>query len=866
MIDAMPEAVSEPMPTVAEPDPRRLAEAWLVADPDTDHRRIVAELLDGDGEELKQRFQRRLHFGTAGLRGPLAPGPGAMNRVLVRVVASAIGKLVLDTFNLARVVVGFDARHQSSEFAEDTARVLAGLGIDVTLLDRPTPTPVLAFAVRHMDASAGIMVTASHNPRTDNGYKVYWNHGAQIRSPIDTEIADLIDATPLVLEDQLADLDDTHIMGAGDELISSYLDHIVELLSSDGHRTAKVAYTPLHGVGADTVRQGFAKAGFAEPSIVEEQAAPDPDFPTAPFPNPEESGVLDPLLRLATKIDADVAMANDPDADRLAVAVPVGSTWRLLTGDELGCLLAEYLLSRRTSFNPAPMVVNTVVSSRLLELIARHYGAVYEQTLTGFKWIMAAQDLRPANPFVLGYEEALGYCIGDVVRDKDGVSAALVVAEMVSNLAAGGRTLLDLLDDVHRREGVHITGQRSVHFESSSGHTPTTPLAHLRLHPPRTIGGEVVRRFSDLKRGDGRLPSTDAVVIGVDHGQVIVRPSGTEAKVKVYGETWAGPSPDNLVSHRVSARVRLQNLIDDVVTQPADPERQRTMLKLASDDDELESRASRLFSMTPTDVERSRMLRLLVRCIELTTLAGDDTGGRVRALCAQARRPDPADPTVGPTAAVCVYPAFVEIAAELMSATGIRVVSVAGAFPTSLSALSVRLTDITRAIEAGADEIEVVLNRSLFLSERFDGAAHELRTMRGVVDDTEFTVTIEVDELGSMGAIGAAATLAIEAGADWIKTSTGKAGRGATPAAALIMAEAIAGNTAPRRRPIGLKISGDVRTANDALGYMSIVDDVLGSDWLTPDRLRFAAPGLLRSVVADLTATEYNLWQSRPPD
>ena len=458
------------------------AERWLAADPDPDTRAELQDLLDTDPVELGNRFNERLAFGTAGIRGPMGAGPARMNRVLVRIVTSALAQRLLEDGSPdGDVIVGYDARHRSQDFATDTARVLAGRGIGVRLLPEPMPTPVLAFAVKHLDAAAGVMITASHNPRSDNGYKVFWRNGGQLVAPIDKEIGQIIDRTAPLAESDLAAADDPLIATAGNEVVEAYLEAAVGLLAAHGPRSVRMAYTPLHGVGAETFLRAVSRAGFSPPEVVADQAEPDPEFPTAPFPNPEETGVLDRLLQLATDTGADVALANDPDADRLAVAVPEGGRWRLLTGDETGCLLAEHLLRRDGAERDGRrgLVVNTVVSSRLLPRIAAHHGADWTETLTGFKWIMQAHSQRAdRNALVLGYEEALGYAVGEVVRDKDGISAALVMAELVASLTSEGRTLGDLLDDLHRRHGVHATGQRSIRFESASGNEQPTKSRH----------------------------------------------------------------------------------------------------------------------------------------------------------------------------------------------------------------------------------------------------------------------------------------------------------------------------------------------------------------------------------------------------
>ena len=901
---------------------RAEAERWLAADPDDGTRAELQHLLDTDPVELERRFGGRLAFGTAGIRGPMGAGPARMNRVLVRIVTAALAQRLLeDGPPDAAVVVGYDARHRSRDFATDAARVLAGRGIGVRLLPEPAPTPVLAFAAKHLDSPAGVMITASHNPRSDNGCKVFWRGGEQLAAPVDAEIGRIIDGMAPLAESELAAADDPLIAAAGGEVVEAYLDAVAGLLTAGGPRSVRMAYTPLHGVGAGTFLRALSKAGFDRPAVVADQAEPDPDFPTAPFPNPEETGVLDRLLRLAADTGADVALAHDPDADRLAVAVPTtgggggrgrdgGGRWRLLTGDETGCLLAEHLLAGRDGAEPRRrrgLVVNTVVSSRLLPRIAAHHGADWAETLTGFKWIMQAHSQRSdRNALVLGYEEALGYAVGEAVRDKDGIGAALVMAELVASLAREGRTVGDLLDDLHRRHGVHATGQRSIRFESGSGNDRPTraAMAALRRSPPTALAGAAVTAVHDLAEGGSHLPPADAVVLelfGLE-ARVIVRPSGTEPKMKVYAEAVVAPGEGGnddswLRQARVEARATMTALVDATVSHVADFERQASTRpptptndptataddpaaqtndpeataddpatrlrnqKAIADDPATQMRNQEATADDPTTrttargrAGRDRVddLRLVVRCTDLTTLEGDDTPGRIRALCSQALRPDPADPSVGPVAAVCVYPALAAVAAELLAGTPVAVASVAGAFPSGLSPLSVRVAEVQAAVAAGAQEIDTVLNRSAYLSGRADQAAAELRALKEAAGRARFKVILEVCELGATAAVAEATRLAIDAGADMVKTSTGKGASGASPEAVLAMAQAVADHHAATGQPTGIKVAGGVRTAAEALAYLDIVRSVLGEDWLTPTRLRFGASTLLNNVVADL--------------
>lgn len=858
-------------PPIAGSDPagvREEAERWLAADPDPGTRAELQDLLDGDPAELGRRFAGRLAFGTAGIRGPMGAGPARMNRVLVRIVTWALAeRLLQDGPPDGAVIVGHDARHGSKDFATDAARVLAGRGVGVRMLPPELPTPVLAFAVKELEAAAGVMVTASHNPRSDNGYKVYWRGGRLLAAPIDEQIGRIINRTAPLAESDLAPDDDPLITTAGDEVVEAYLEAVTGLLAPGGPRSARMAYTPLHGVGADTFLRAVSKAGFDPPALVADQAEPDPEFTTTPFPNPEETGVLDRLLRLASETGADVALAHDPDADRLAVAVPDGGRWRLLTGDETGCLLAEHLLRRSTPGTGAELrlprlVINTVVSSRLLPRIAARHGADWAETPTGFKWIMQARSQRPGHELVLGYEDALGYAVGDAVRDKDGIGAALAMAELVAHLKTEGRALPDLLDDLHRRHGVHATGQRSVRFEPAHGDRPpmARAMAALRGNPPTELARAAVTTVHDLAGGSEHLPPVDVVVLELygAEARVIVRPSGTEPKMKVYAEAVVDvddAGDGGLRSARVETRTRITELLDAAVRHVADPERhERDGDTAAAKTPSAGKTATVVQVAEPPDESRADDLRLVVGCTDLTTLEGDDTPGRIRALCSQALRPDPADPTVGPVAAVCVYPVFAGLAAELLAGTPVAVASVAGAFPSGLSPLEVRVAEVRTAVAAGAQEIDTVLNRSAFLSGRGDEAAAELRALKEAAGRAHLKVILEVCELGSAGAIAEATQLAVDAGADTVKTSTGKGASGASPEAVLAMSETVAAHCAAGGRPVGIKVAGGVRTAVDALTYVDIVRSVLGADWLTPDRLRFGASSLLGSVVATLAA------------
>ncbi|CAL9511126.1 putative phosphomannomutase [Streptomyces sp. enrichment culture] len=505
------------------------AKAWLAEDPDADTREELARLLDAeDHTELAARFGGTLRFGTAGLRGELGAGPMRMNRaVVIRAAAGLAAYLKKQGVPhgdgaAGLVVIGYDARHKSADFARDTAAVITGAGLRAAVLPRPLPTPVLAFAIRHLGAVAGVEVTASHNPPRDNGYKVYLGDGSQIVPPADTGIAAEIDA--------VRSLDDVPRPAAGwdildESVLDAYLARTDAVLDPGSPRTARTVYTAMHGVGKDVLLAAFARAGFPEPVLVAEQAEPDPDFPTVAFPNPEEPGAMDLAFARARETDPDLIIANDPDADRCAVAVRDGADWRMLRGDEVGALLAAHLVARGAHGTFA----ESIVSSSLLGRIAGKAGLPHAETLTGFKWIARVDGLR------YGYEEALGYCVDpDGVRDKDGITAALLVTELASVLKERGRTLLDLLDDLAVEHGLHATDQLSVRVEDLS--VIGDAMRRLRERPPARLAGLPVTNAEDLTRGAGTLPPTDGLRYTLDGARVIVRPSGTEPKLKCYLE------------------------------------------------------------------------------------------------------------------------------------------------------------------------------------------------------------------------------------------------------------------------------------------------------------------------------------------
>ncbi|HEY6794752.1 MAG TPA: phospho-sugar mutase [Kineosporiaceae bacterium] len=525
------------------------AMAWHDDDPDPRTRAELAELVgrahagEADAlDELDDRFAGTLQFGTAGLRGAIGAGSNRMNRaVVMRAAAGLCAYLARIVPGVPRIVVGFDARHDSDVFARDTCAVAVGAGCHARVLPRPLPTPVLAFAVRHLGADAGVMVTASHNPPQDNGYKVYLGgraaggpgDGVQIVPPADAAIAAAIAAVGPVLQIPLAD-DGWDTLDDG--LLADYLDRATRVVHAGGPRTVSLVLTPMHGVGGDCAVRALRAAGFAEPYVVPQQAAPDPEFPTVAFPNPEEPGALDLALAAARERGADLVIANDPDADRCAVAIPdptAGGGWRPLRGDELGGLLAAHVLSRGTprevDGEPAT-VACSIVSSQLLGRIAAAHRVRHVETLTGFKWIARTPGL------VFGYEEALGYCVAPtLVRDKDGITAALLAAELAALLIARGRTMAAALDDLARAHGVHVTDQLSIRVADLSLIAKT--MRGLRAAPPDRLGGAVVTEVDDLLVAGADLPPTDGLRWRTADGvRVVVRPSGTEPKLKCYLE------------------------------------------------------------------------------------------------------------------------------------------------------------------------------------------------------------------------------------------------------------------------------------------------------------------------------------------
>ena len=553
--------------------------AWIADDPDPVTRAALENLLEqadaGDAaaaEEIRDAFSGDLEFGTAGLRGRMAPGPHRMNLAVVSRAARGLADHLTGDLGLEQplVVIGFDARHRSEEFARASAAIMTAAGCRVHLLERHGPTPLIAFAVRHLGADAGIVVTASHNPPADNGYKVYLGgrasapdgQGVQIVPPSDAQIAARIAAVGPVREIPRAE----GWAVLGDQLREDYLAAICALPDPEGPRQVRIVHTAMHGVGTETALAALHRTGFAEVHPVAKQADPDPDFPTVAFPNPEEPGAIDLALELARTLEADVVIANDPDADRCAAAVldPHLGDWRMLTGDELGVLLGDHLIRRHGC---AGTIANSVVSSRWLGRIAQAAGLEAVTTLTGFKWIARAPGI------VFGYEEAIGYCVlPEVVRDKDGLSAALMVAEMAALARAEGTTLVGRLDELAREHGLFATSQLSLRVTELSERD--VMMARLRAEAPVALAGAEVTTVQDLAEGSAEttgLPATDGVLLATaDDARVIVRPSGTEPKLKCYievrEEVPAGADEAALGAVRRAAAEHLERITEDMRT------------------------------------------------------------------------------------------------------------------------------------------------------------------------------------------------------------------------------------------------------------------------------------------------------------
>jgi len=540
--------------TLSEELARAIA-SWTEQDPDPQTRRQVEDLLAaadvGDAAamaELVDAFSGRLEFGTAGLRGALGAGPNRMNRVVVGQAAAGLATYLLD-HDLAggKVIIGFDARRNSDVFAKDTAEIMSGAGFQAMITPGPLPTPVVAFGIRHFGCVAGVVVTASHNPPQDNGYKVFLGDGSQIVQPADVEISSRIDE---VAKHSLYDVPRSDSYSVlGDEVVAAYVNRLTALVPPDAPRELHWVYTPLHGVGGSLVERAVAACRFPPAHVVTEQANPDPSFPTVAFPNPEEPGAIDLALRSAQQTGADLVIANDPDADRCAIAAVIDTQWRMLRGDELGVLLGEDALRRGVRGTYAC----SIVSSSLLSVIAAAYDQPFVYTLTGFKWIGRVPGLA------YGYEEAIGYCVDpETVRDKDGISALIRVLTLAADLKADGLSVADRLDEIARRYGVYETDQMSVRVPNLK--IIGAAMARLRAHPPRMLAGQRLS-IVDLAQGSDELPPSDAVLITGETIKVVVRPSGTEPKLKCYLEAHLPVSRSlDLSTARAEARTILKTI------------------------------------------------------------------------------------------------------------------------------------------------------------------------------------------------------------------------------------------------------------------------------------------------------------------
>lgn len=504
---------------------RAEVQAWIADDPDPQTAAQLTHYLNnGDATALGKCFAGFLEFGTAGLRGSLGPGPSQMNRAVVGRTAAGLAQF-MRAHGLTSIVIGRDARYGSEDFTRDTAEIMSGAGFTVHVLPRPLPTPVLAFSVKHLNCDVGVMVTASHNPATDNGYKVYLGgeidgvayNGSQIISPVDQEIfAEIMKISELKKIPRA-----TQWQTVPESVIRAYVHTTAKIVKIP--RDIKVVYSAMHGVGTETLRSVFHAAGFAEPILVSAQSKPDPDFPTAPFPNPEEPGAIDLALETAQSFGADIVIANDPDADRCAVAIDDGG-WRMLRGDEVGVIFGEYIARA----NPHGSFANSIVSASLLEKIADRYSIKFFETLTGFKYLAKIPNLT------FGYEEALGYCVDSKnVNDKDGISAALKIVEIAAELKAQGSSLAQFLREIWAQYGYYLTAQISLRVATLGALKEI--MAGIRMNPPRDIAGFSVKNFSDLAVPTEKLPGTDGLRFWLgDSIRVIVRPSGTEPKIKCY--------------------------------------------------------------------------------------------------------------------------------------------------------------------------------------------------------------------------------------------------------------------------------------------------------------------------------------------
>jgi len=513
-------------------------ENWIADDPDPKTASQLRDLLDREDESTLQRyFNGFLQFGTAGLRGPIGPGPSCMNRAVVGRAAAGIASYMKKR-EMKSVIIGRDARHGSEDFTYETAEIMSGAGMQVYILPRPLPTPVLAFATSYLGCDIGIMVTASHNPPEDNGYKVYVG---PVADGINYAASQIINPTDQFMATEIAAVARLKSLPRGnkwtvlnEDVVNEYISRTSALAPRPGD--LKVVYTAMHGVGTEIVSKVFSQAGFHNLILVDEQCTPDPNFPTVAFPNPEEPGAIDLALAKAKATDADLVIANDPDADRCAAAInDPNSGWRMLRGDELGVILGEWIARS----HPRGTFGNSIVSSSALRKICAHYGIDFKEVLTGFKWLAKIEDLA------FGYEEAIGYCVdSETVNDKDGISAAIFLAQVTMDLARDGLSLVDLLNQVWDRHGFHGTEQISIRVKDMS--SIARLLTQLRHNPPREVAGRSVISIDDLAAPTDGLPPTDGLRMWLDGDiRIIIRPSGTEAKMKCYVEVVTSTSAES---------------------------------------------------------------------------------------------------------------------------------------------------------------------------------------------------------------------------------------------------------------------------------------------------------------------------------
>lgn len=532
----------EPPAKLLRIDVESVAKHWLAAEPDEDMRSELEALINApkDAGELEARFTGRLEFGTAGLRAAVGAGPQRMNRLSVRQAAAGLVDYLLESVPGSKeqgIIVGYDMRRKSDLFAWDTVRVAAARGMKAMLLPEQSPTPVLAWNITRVGAAAGVMVTASHNPPADNGYKVYLSTGSQIRPPQDAHISAAIgNVNPTKVE--LAASDDALITVLGPDAKDEYIKWVPQVRFHPDLPGVKIAYSAMHGVGGQPIQAAFAAAGLLAPYVVEKQQEPDGTFPTVSFPNPEEPGAMDELIALAKSCEAQLALANDPDADRLAMAIPLkDGSWRRLAGDEIGWLFGDYILRNTTGSDR--LVVTTLVSSSLLGKMAEAHGVAFEETFTGFKWMANAALQRSDKRLVFAYEQAIGYLVASRPLDKDGVTAAVLMADMAAALAKDSLTFEDQLEKIAKKYGRHMTGEISVMMSPADA---TAAVARLRENPPKEIVGKKVVSVREF-------PEANLLRLWLDEEggngvRVQIRPSGTEPKVKLYGEAvGTDPSP-----------------------------------------------------------------------------------------------------------------------------------------------------------------------------------------------------------------------------------------------------------------------------------------------------------------------------------